>query len=60
MKSDKYLLATSTYALAISNSNQTAKVLEWLLTEATENTSTYYLFIQLRYVIIVTFTCNDD
>ena len=55
MKSDKYLLAISTYALAISNSTQKAKFLDWLLTEAIENKGTFFstFFINKLYVFIV-------
>ena len=49
MKSDKYLLAISTYALAMSNSHQKGKFMGWLLDGAERNKGTSSNFGILLY-----------
>jgi len=56
MRSDKYLLAISTYALAMSNSRQKGKFMGWLLEGAngTKGTSSNFC-VSYFYCFIVTF-----
>ena len=53
MRSDKYLLAISTYALAMSNSRQKGKFMGWLLEGAKGNKGTSSNFSYLIFIVLL-------